>query len=271
MKNLEKYKNDLKRLLETGDDLRFCMGWECKQERYEKALKENPEIREEVRKALEKLPPFAEGYQAWYSEAKTLIRQLLPDRLDDFVGYYEKPKGRKDVDYENYHISDYLLGLTVTRGRLGAEVVVGPSAAIPRFQQQLAIVKAVKRRFESSLFDIRQIVQADLFDSELESAQTLVKHGFLRPAGVLAGVVMEKHLAQVCENHSLKTRKKAPTIGDYNDMLKKAGVIDVPQWRFNQRLGDIRNLCGHKRDAEPTRDQVNDLVDGAMKVTKTLF
>ena len=88
---------------------------------------------------------------------------------------------------------------------------------------------------------------------------------------MLAAVVVEKHLAQVCENHSLKMRKKAPTIGDYNDMLKKAGVIDVPQWRFNQRLGDIRNLCGHKRDADPTRDQVNDLVDGAMKVTKTLF
>ena len=273
MKNLTKYKEDLKRLLETGDALRFRMEWECKQERFEKALeKEKPERREEIRKMLEELPPFAEGYQAWYSESKTLIRQLLPDRLDDFIGYYEKPKVRKDITYENYHISDYLLRLKLTRKNWNEEVVVvGPSAAIPRFQQQLAIVKAVKRRFESSLFDIRQIVQADLFDSELESAQALVKHGFLRPAGVLAGVVMEKHLVQVCENHSLKTRKKAPTIGDYNDMLKKAGVIDVPQWRFNQRLGDIRNLCGHKRDADPTRDQVNDLVDGAMKVTKTLF
>ena len=271
MKNLEKYKEDLKRLLETGDALRFRMEWECKQERYEKALeKENPEIREEVRKMLEELPPFAEGYQAWYSEAKTLIRQLLPDRLDDFVGYYEKPKGRKDISYENYHISDYLLDLHVTRSML-EKTIVGPDAAIPRFRQQLAIVKAVKRRFESSLFDIRQIVQADLFDSELEAATALVKHGFLRPAGVLAGVVMEKQLAQVCENRGLKTRKRNPTIGDYNDMLKKADVVEVSQWRFNQHLGDIRNACAHKKDAEPTRDQVNDLVAGVMKVTKTLF
>ena len=271
MKNLTKYKEDLKRLLETGRQLHFRMEWECNQERHEKALeKEKPERREVIRKMFEGLPPFDEGYQAWYSEAKTLIRQLLPDRLDDFSGYYEEPKGRKDLTYGSYRISDYLLQ-TYVPDRTGKGEVVGPSAAIPRFQQQLAIVKAVKRRFESSLFDIRQIVQADLFDSELESAQALVKHGFLRPAGVLAGVVMEKHLAQVCENHGLKTRKRKPTIGDYNDMLKKADVVEVSQWRFNQHLGDIRNACAHKKDAEPTRDQVNDLVAGVMKVTKTLF
>ena len=271
MKNLEKYKDDLKQLLKTGHDLCVRMEWECERKRYEKVLEDlGKEKRETVKNFLENLPPFSKGYQAWYSEAKTLIRQLMPARLDDFIGYYEKPKGRKDITYENYHISDYLLSLKRTHGRWN-EVVVGPSAAIPRFQQQLAIVKAVKRRFESSLFDIKQIVQADLFDSELEAATALVKHGFLRPAGVLAGVVMEKHLAQVCENHGLKTRKRNPTIGDYNDMLKKADVVEVSQWRFNQHLGDIRNACAHKKDAEPTRDQVNDLVAGVMKVTKTLF
>ena len=98
MKNLEKYKEDLKRLLETGHELQLCMNWECNREQYVAALKkENPEEWEEIKKPLEKLPPFAEGYQIWYSEAKTLIRQLLPDRLDDFIGYYEKPKGRKDI------------------------------------------------------------------------------------------------------------------------------------------------------------------------------
>ena len=274
MKNLERYKEDLKHLLKTGELLHVCMNWECRKEQYEQALEtEGPEKWEETKKMFEKFPPFSEGYQAWYSEAKTLIRQLLPDRLDDFIGYYEKPKGRKDITYENYQISDYLLSITRTRPKWGDEdeVVVGPSAAIPRFQQQLAIVKAVKRRFKSSLFDIRQIVQADLFDSELEAAKALLKNGFLRPAGVLAGVVLEKHLALVCDNHQLKTRKKRPTIATYNEMLKAADIIDVPQWRFHQHLGDIRTLCSHKRGVDPTRGQVNDLVDGVMKVTKTLF
>ena len=92
-----------------------------------------------------------------------------------------------------------------------------------------------------------------------------------RAAGALAGVVMEKHLAQVCDNHGIPLHKKAPTIADFNDKLKEAEVIDISQWRFNQHLGDIRNLCDHDKDAEPTKEQVNDLVDGVRKLTKTLF
>jgi len=266
MKNLKQYKDDLERLIATGEALEFVMAYECDPEAFKKLLKE--ELRERGENVFKKLP-FSAEYQAWYSEAGALIRQLLPDRLDDFTSYYEKPKTRKEVTYESYRISDYLLGLQQKNRR--GEVIVGPSAAFRQFGQQLAIVKAVQRRFESSLFDIRQLVQADLFDSELEAAKDLLKNGYRRPAGVVAGVVMEGHLAQVCDNHGITLPKRDPTIADFNDALKKADVIDIPQWRSNQQLGDIRNLCGHKKDTEPTKEQVNDLVDGVMKLTKTLF
>jgi hypothetical protein len=87
----------------------------------------------------------------------------------------------------------------------------------------------------------------------------------------LAGVVLERHLAQVCDNHSIKIAKKAPGISDLNDALKEANVIDVPQWRFVQHLADIRNLCDHNKKAEPTPEQVDELLAGVMKITKTLF
>ena len=161
------------------------------------------------------------------------------------------------------------MNLNITRG--GYKVVVGPDAAIPRFRQQLAIVKAIRDRFESSLFDIKQIVQADLFDSELEAAKALVKHGFFRAGGAIAGVVMEKHLAEVCKNHGIRIRKRNPVIADFNDALKNANVIDLPQWRSNQYLGDLRNLCDHNKEKEPSEDEVTDLISGVMKLTKTLF
>lgn len=151
------------------------------------------------------------------------------------------------------------------------EKVVGPDAAIPHFRQQLAILKSVRARFESSLFDIRQLVQADLFDSELDAAKELAKNKFTRAAGALAGVVLERHLAQVCDNHGIKVAKKVPGISDLNNTLKEANVIDVPQWRFVQHLADIRNLCDHNKKMEPTAEQVDDLVAGVMKITKTLF
>ncbi len=81
---------------------------------------------------------------------------------------------------------------------------------------------------------------------------------------------MESHLAQVCDNHAVTLRKK-PTIANFNDALKDADVIDLPQWRSNQHLGDIRNMCDHKKDVDPTIDQVTDLVNGTLKLTQTLF
>jgi hypothetical protein len=138
-------------------------------------------------------------------------------------------------------------------------------------QQQLAILKSVKARFDSSLFDIRALVQADLFDSELDAAEELVKHKFIRPAGVVAGVVLERHLAQVCADHRVKITKKEPTISELSNALKEASVIDMPQWRFISFLADIRNLCGHNKTEEPTSEQVKDLIAGVKKTIKTLL
>jgi hypothetical protein len=78
-------------------------------------------------------------------------------------------------------------------------------------------------------------------------------------------------LTQVCDNYGVKVPKKKPTIADLNDALKEGGVIDLPQWRFLQHLADIRNLCDHDRKVEPTMEQVDDLLAGVTKVSKTLF
>jgi hypothetical protein len=267
--NLERYQRDLDALLAKGETLHLAIQAECLPSEFDKALKGAGEKPAEVRKTL---PNFSEDYQRWYSEAKTLIRQILPDRLEDFVRQYEKPKPRNDITYANYTIEDCLEGLYVNRTRSGLkEKIVGPDAAIPRFRQQLAILRSASARFESSLFDIRQLVQADLLDSELDAAEVLAKNKFTRAAGALAGVVLEKHLSQVCDNHAVKVAKKDPSIAGLNDALKAADVIDIPRWRFLQHLGDIRNLCDHNETKEPTLEQVEDLVEGVKKVTKTLF
>jgi hypothetical protein len=268
--NLDRFKGDLERLITTGELLHEGLQYETNKEGYKEAVEHEPRIKDKET-FLNNLPHFASQYQSWYSEALAVIRQILPDRLHDFVRQYEKPKAiRKSIDFENYTIEDGLQGLRVTRG-WNEEVVVSKSAAVPRFRQQLEILKAVQQRFNSSLFDIRQLVQADIFDSELEAARELLKHRFVRAAGAVAGVVLEKHLAEVCDSHQVKISKKNPTVGDYNDALKNEAVIETPQWRFIQHLGDVRNLCDHDKKKEPTTDQVEGLISGVEKLTKTLF
>jgi hypothetical protein len=265
--NLDRYRKDLAALIVKGDDLKLAMEYACFPEEVKKQLFKALG-KEESANRIKNLPSFEFKYQEWYSEAKVLIKQLLPDRLEDFVSHYEKPRTRKNIDNSNYVIADYLQGISQS-DRFGKEIF-GRSAAINQMRQQIAILRGLGQRFDSSLFDIRQLVQADLFDSELDAAKELAKNGFTRAAGAVAGVVLERHLAQVCGNHNVTTRKK-PTISVLNDALKEASVIDVPQWRFIQLLGDIRNGCDHSNTKEPTATEVNELIEGANKVTKTIF
>lgn len=264
--NLDRYKKDLSELIETGEGLFLAL----------EAILDPGRIKQKygdkAAQYLKSLPDFRSEYQTWYSEAKVVVKQLLPERLSDFVGYYESPKQRRELSCENYRIADSLQGLTASRTQFGQTIeVVGPKTALPQFYQQLSILKSVEARFESSLFDIRQLLQADLFDSEIEVAKELAKNKFLRAAGAVAGVVLERHLRQVCDNHNISITKKSPTISDFNDALKANGVIETPVWRFIQHLGDLRNLCDHDKQKEPTPIDIDDLITGVAKITKTVF
>lgn len=268
-KNIDKFKQDLDYLIKLGGQLQFSMMVSCHglDEVTEVFSKGNEKDEDKIRNNLEELPNFYSEYDSWYSESLLLVKQLIPDRLDNFQSFYEKPKNRKKVSYDNYTIQDFLDGLVVKRV---GQIIVDTSAAKKKFDQQLSILKSAKRRFESTLFDIKQILQADIFDNELDAAKELNKNKFYRAAGVLVGVVIEKHLAQVCEDHNVTVRKKNPGISDLNQLLRDADVIDIPQWRFNQHIADLRNICGHNKDVEPTQGQIEDMLSGVSKVIKTI-
>ena len=84
-------------------------------------------------------------------------------------------------------------------------------------------------------------------------------------------MILEGHLQRVTQNHNIPIRKKFPTIADLNDPLKNKGVYDNPTWRKIQLLADIRNLCSHKKDREPTGDEVVELITGVNTVIKSIL
>lgn len=268
MKNIEKYKKDYLELLKLGNSLLNSLIYKFDKNRAAKQIQETLGKGDKVEKFLKSLPDFSMEYQRWYSEAKAVIKQLLPDRYDDFKKAYEVAKNRKLVTYDNYVIEDYLRG---TVRKFNGNIIVDLQTVIPVFRQQLKIFESLQKRFESSLFEIEQIVQADLYDTELESARQLVKNKFFRAGGIISGVVLEKHLKQVCISHSVKVSKSKPTISDLNDYLKKESILDVGTWRNIQRLGDLRNLCGHDAEREPNKDDLDDLINGVDKIIKTIY
>lgn len=252
----EQLKKELVVLDNMGKQLYFSM------------LKEQNEIDEDTIGNIEKngwkFVSVHQEYQNWYTKSYRVISQIIPERLQEFESLYKSDPKRKELSYANYTISDYLISIANTgRGR-------GPKDAIPKMDIQSKILNSARERFKSSLFDIKEILQADIYDSELETAKELNKKGFTRAAGAVAGVVLEKHLAHVCSIHQIKIKKANPSISDYYQALKDNDVIDVATWRFIQHLGDIRNLCDHHKDREPKKDEVDEYIIGIMKITKTV-
>lgn len=260
--NITRYQQDIERLITQGDDLMMGLANELKDDFSSDYKKLSKEMKERLAQYS-----FKDKYHEWYNESLAIIKQLIPDRLEDFINYYKLPK-RKEITYGTYTISDYMLGLQVTRG---SEVVVARSSVVKKFTQQCYIVKSLKGRFNSSLYDLKQLLQADIFDSELDSAAELCKKGFYRAAGAVCGVVIEKHLHQVAISHNLTIPKKNATINVYNDLLKNNGVIDTTIFRRIQLMGDIRNNCDHNNTKEPSKEDIEDLIDLTNKLIKNVY
>ncbi|MBM3941792.1 MAG: hypothetical protein FJ316_02490 [SAR202 cluster bacterium] len=216
--------------------------------------------------------PIHMRYQSWYSKALPVVRQLLPERYTEFQEQYKLDKRKeKQIDFLTYTVSDYLLGITVTRGYQKEEVVHPFTAFAAKFQNQLTILHSASDRIDSLLAEVESVLQSEMFRNELEAADDLLKKKHLRAAGALAGVALETHLVRVSINHSIKLAKKSPTISDINEALKTASVIDVPVWRHIQLLGDVRNLCVHGKEREPTYDEVVGLISGTKQIISTIF
>ena len=216
-------------------------------------------------------------YQVWFTEACEVIKQLIPDRISEFKEIYNQRthyKGIKAI-FEEQHFLDLNLEYKIKnrKGLSSYPLVIEYNQELcgklkNNLERQFAILESAKRKLKSFLMNIKTLTQADLFDSELDMAEELRKKEFLRPAGVLAGVVLESHLKTVLLHKNIDLQK-AKSLAQYNELLKKHEIINIPVWRNIQFLIDLRNLCSHKDDKEPTDQNISDLIEGVKKVIKT--
>jgi len=203
-------------------------------------------------------------YQSWYSRALRAVELLAPDRYAEFRRYYEPDPKRKGLGYGDYVIQDLLKGVAPNQYNYPNFDTVKQASGC--FYNQVNILAGLTSRLDSVLANLEVELQAEMADAEIESARRLLSVN-LRAAGVIAGVVLEEHLAKTCSSHAIKFRKKNPTLSDYNDALRDAGLYPTATWRKISYLADIRNTCAHKKADDPTRDQVVELIDGAAWTT----
>jgi hypothetical protein len=255
MNTKEEIKKELIKLHDQGQQL-------LAQEAAHNDLEKEVETKKKKR-ALKTEPSSIQiSYNTWYTVALPLIKLLAHDRYDDFVSYYKLAKrNSKYYTTLDYTISDYLnndkqKSIIEFEWDYFDEYLVFSI----KFQNQLAILNACIENIDSILFNIESVLQYNMYKSELEAATDLLKNGFIRPAGALTGVVLERHLKELCLKHEIKLSKKKPTLADYNEALKANGTIDPILWRKVLNLGDIRNYCDHPKERDPRKEEVEDLI-----------
>jgi len=106
------------------------------------------------------------------------------------------------------------------------------------------------------LSTVRDLVQAELFDDELGQAKELLDKKYHVAAAIIAGVVLETGIRELCKKNNIATGK----LNKMNDDLAKNGVYNSLIQKQITALAGIRNSAAHGKTDEFTIEQVENMI-----------
>ena len=189
------------------------------------------------------------------------VDQRILERLDELIAMGERVKStcQRSSSSLLYYTLDYELAyqwvtscLSLLRRVFGTD-----SDHYIQFEKQLpdlgpqiiniasGILKAAKDDYkEGFLFDVRVLIQAEVFDDFLDQAEYLLDAGYYQPAAVVAGAVLEDGLRKLCQRNNISIPQN-PKLDSMNSELAKAGVYNKLQQKQITAIADIRNNAAH--------------------------
>ena len=134
------------------------------------------------------------------------------------------------------------------------------------FGRARAVFLAAKEDFEGGYLNkVKNLIQAEVFESELDQARELLASGYHLAAAVVAGVVLETNIRDLCMCSSMPIGK----LDKMNADLAKAGRYNALVQKRITALAAIRNSAAHgdiaafkREDVLPMIDEVERLVAG---------
>ena len=125
-------------------------------------------------------------------------------------------------------------------------------------QQMKAVFMAAKEDFEGGyLNSVRNLVQAEVFDNELDQAKELLGSGYAAAAAVIAGTVLETTLRNMCSDNGLPLGK----LDKMNADLTKQGVYNNLIQKRITALAGVRNSAAHGKTEEFNKDDVHSMIN----------
>ncbi|WP_028571651.1 DUF4145 domain-containing protein [Desulfonatronum lacustre] len=204
--------------------------------------------------------------------------QKLSDRFDQLLSELpaiESTIQRRQSEYGDYTVMDDEKALTwkvkaknllvATCGEESqhyreftkAEEINSYESISDPFKRMKAVFIAAMDDYKGGyLTSIKNLIQADVFDSELEQASELLSSGYKLAAAVIAGVVLETTLRDLCNREGIITGK----LDKMNADLAKAGIYNKLQQKRITALADIRNSAAHGKPEEFTESDVENMI-----------
>lgn len=133
------------------------------------------------------------------------------------------------------------------------------------------ILRAALEDFEGGyLFDMRRLVEAEVFADFLDQAEELLDAGYRGPAAVVAGCVLEDGLRKLCSANGVTISDK-PKLDRMNADLAKAGVYNKLVLKRITAIADVRNNAAHGKWDEFDADDVKEMINWIAKFSEEHF
>lgn len=169
----------------------------------------------------------------WFTSAQSLLARVF---------------GSDGAHYSNFSVIHGKQGITYSPVRRGQ-----------------GILRAALEDFERGyLFDLRLLVESEVFADFLDQAGALLRAGYRGPAALVAGCVLEDGLRKLCGRHGLSLPVH-PKLDLMNADLAKAGIYNKLTQKRVTAIADIRNNAAHGNWDQFERKDVEESIDWIAK------
>ena len=177
------------------------------------------------------------GLDSWVDSEKALQWFTSAQNLLD------RAMGQESAHYKNFSAVHGKQGISYSPVRRGQGIL-------------RAALEDVERGY---LFDVRRLIEAEVFVDLLDQATELHRAGHDGPAALVTGCILEDCLRRLCERNGLALPAK-PKLNTMNADLAKAGVYSRLVQKRITAIADVRNNAAHGNWGEFDRGDVNDMI-----------
>lgn len=215
-----------------------------------------------ILKEIDDYDSFKKNYLKWFLPVQNAIKIIQPEIYNTFVECYNTKSGK--FTFFNFRIHPYLKNMipnSIGYDKPYEERFKQATQKVKNLlQYQLDLIYSIIENKDSLLLNFDNELFFSFQEENVQVAQNLLDNDFIRAAGAICGVIIEKHLIKLLIPFDEKAYSY--TLGKLNIECKRYSLYSETEKKRIDLYINYRNLCDHKNKINPTKNQVQDLIDG---------